>query len=236
MADPVIDKSCTARRAVGPPRTVAADVLNAPRRKRIMPALCALCEAPQRTMPAPAAMFASGRCERREDLEHRVVVGDLPLLRADGIEAHDSPGVDNEHRRALAEAERAAHDVVRVERRMVGVGDDRERRRMLLREPFDRGRRFGRDRDHRRAGGGELLVVVTQLREVPAAERSGEAPQEHDDDRAVREEIVERHDGAVSLRERELRCGGAHRRTIAVHCHEGKCTDRPEGSGRSQRR
>ena len=107
------------------------------------------------------------------------------MLGADRVETHDARAVDHEHGRPLTEAERATHHVVGVEDGVIGVRDDRKRNRVLLQEPLDRGRRLGCDGDDRRAGGGELSVVVAQLRKVPAAERSGEAAEKHQDDGAM---------------------------------------------------
>lgn len=162
--------------------------------------------------------------QRREDRDDGLVVGDLPLLRADGVEDDDAVAVEHEDRWSLPETERAADDVVRIEHRVVGVGDDRKRHRMLLGEPFDRRNRFGRDGDHRRAGGNELFVVVTQLREVPAAERSGETTQEHDDDRPGGEQVVEGDRMTLTVGEREPRGRLANRRAGAVNRHPVDCT------------
>jgi hypothetical protein len=64
-------------------------------------------------------------------------------------------------------------------------------------------------------------VVVTQLREVPAAEGSGEAAKEHHDDGAACEEVVERDGLTVSVGKGELRGLRAYRRTSAVNGHRG---------------
>jgi len=66
-------------------------------------------------------------------------------------------------------------------------------------------------------------VVVTQLREVPAAERSGEAAEEHEDDRAAPEQVVESDGLTAPIREGEARSVGADRGARAVNGHGWKC-------------
>jgi hypothetical protein len=67
-------------------------------------------------------------------------------------------------------------------------------------------------------------VVVTQLREVPAAERSGETTQEHDDDRPGGEQVVEGDRMTLTVGEREPRGRLANRRAGAVNRHPVDCT------------
>jgi hypothetical protein len=68
-------------------------------------------------------------------------------------------------------------------------------------------------------------VVVTQLREVPAAERSGEAAQEHEDDGAVRQQVVERNVLAVRVGQYEPGCRVPYGGAGAVNGHRLESTD-----------
>src|SRR4029079_611951 len=88
--------------------------------------------------------------EIRQHREHRIVRGDLPLLRADGVEPDRTVAVDHEERRTLPEAERAARDVVGVEAAVLLVREDRVRDGVLALVPLDRGDRLGGDGDDRR--------------------------------------------------------------------------------------
>ena len=52
---------------------------------------------------------------------------EIPLLRADGVEAHDACFVNNEHRWLLAERDHATGHVIGVEHASVGISEHRER-------------------------------------------------------------------------------------------------------------
>jgi hypothetical protein len=67
-------------------------------------------------------------------------------------------------------------------------------------------------------------VVVTQLREVPAAERSGEAAQEDDDDRPGCEQVVEGDGLTLTVGECEPRRRFTDRGAGAVNGHAAECT------------
>jgi hypothetical protein len=89
---------------------------------------------------------------------------------------------------------------------------------MLPLVPLDRRGRLGRDRDHGCAEAGESLMVVAQLREVPAAERSGEAAEEHEDDGSARHHVGEGDGGPGGVGEYEVRRRGADGCGRAVRC------------------
>src|SRR5262249_29425924 len=90
------------------------------------------------------------------------------------------------------------------------------RRRLRPQVRLGAGRALGRDGEHFSTGGGEAFVVVAQLREVPAAERSGVPAEEREDDRPapIRRQ---RHLAATGARQREVgrRRPGRDRRALA---------------------
>ena len=93
----------------------------------------------------------------------------------------------DEQRRPLTERHHAARDVVRVEDGVILVDERGVRERVRSQVGLGPFWSLGRDRQHLRSEGGEAFVVVAQLREVPAAERSGVAAEEREHDRPTAE-------------------------------------------------
>src|SRR5258708_1507190 len=79
----------------------------------------------------------SGLLQLSDHGKHVVVRRDLPLLRANGIEANEAVAVDDEQGRTLAEAHHRAHHVVAVEYRVVAVGQQGKRVRVVAHESGD---------------------------------------------------------------------------------------------------
>ena len=92
---------------------------------------------------------------------------------------------------------------------MAVVDEERVGQRVGAEELLGRAHRLGRDGQDLGSQGGEALVVVTQLREMPAAERSEEAAEERQHDRAPAE-VGKRDAVAADLRKREV----GRRRTL----------------------
>ena len=71
----------------------------------------------------------------------------------------------------------------------VVVDEDRERQVLVGDERLCVGDVAGADGDHLAALGGDLVVVVTQLRDVLSAQQSAEMAEEHEHDGAVGPEV-----------------------------------------------
>jgi hypothetical protein len=111
----------------------------------------------------------------------------VPLLVADRIEGNGSVGGNDEQSGLLTERDQAARHVVRVERRTVGIGEERVRVGVGFEVSLESLDRVGGDGHDLCATGGELGMSLTQLREMFAAEGSKEPSEEHEHDRAVLE-------------------------------------------------
>ena len=83
-------------------------------------------------------MARSVSAESAEHGEDLLVGRDLPLLCADGVEPDDAILVDDEECGSLSETHCAARDVVGVEHRVIGVGENRVRHRTLADVSRDR--------------------------------------------------------------------------------------------------
>jgi hypothetical protein len=153
--------------------------------------------------------------QRRQDCQHVVVGRNLPLLCADRVEADDAVSVDDEHGGALAETHKFVEHVVRIEDAVVGVREQRERVVVVAHEAGDAIGVIGGDGHDLCACQVEPVDVCSQLREVPAAERSAEPSEEHQDDRACAGGVREVEAGPVLIGEGEVRgdlaegCGAA---------------------------
>ena len=144
---------------------------------------------------------------------------DLPLLRADGIEADGARAVNDKECWTLPEAHRSVRYVVGVENGVFRVGKDGVRHRMLADVSLDRAGGFGCNRDDGSACIGEPGVIVAQLREMPTAERSGEPSQEDEYDRPASEHTVQVDRLSRLVGKREPRCRASHRCSRAVFRH-----------------
>lgn len=111
--------------------------------------------------------------------QHLGVRGDIPLLGADVGEMDDPIASNHVEPRPLAERPQAALHVVLEEHVAVGVGKDREGELQLLHQRARLRQIVRGHADNLRAAVLELLVLLPQLREMPTAERSTAAPQEH---------------------------------------------------------
>jgi hypothetical protein len=142
--------------------------------------------------------------ERRQDCQHISVGWDLPLLRPDRVEPDDADLVDDKQGRALTEAGELVDHVVRIEHGVVGVGEQWERIVVVAREAGDALRVVGSDGYNLCACPLEAVDVCSQLREMPAAERSAEPSEEnqHDGTRTSRMGKVKR--GPVLIGEGEV--------------------------------
>ncbi len=107
---------------------------------------------------------------------------DLPLLPAEVGEADDALLVDDEEARALAEGDHGALNVVQAEDLALRVGEAGEGNVVELEVTAGVFEGVGGDGEELGASILELFVPFSQLREMPAAERSREAAQEDEDD------------------------------------------------------
>ena len=123
---------------------------------------------------------------------------EIPLLRANGVEAHRARSINDEERGLLAERNHSARDVVGVKDGAVGIGKDGEWIGVLgemVDELIDRMRG---DRHNRGAGFCQFGVGVAQLREMPAAKRSEKASKEDEDDGPVSASVVQVPGGGLA--------------------------------------
>ena len=113
--------------------------------------------------------------------------------------------IDDEDGRPLTKAGHTADDVVGVEDFVVGVGQYWEGIGVLAGELGYTLRLVGGNGDDPGFTGVEPLDVLAQLRQVPPAEWSAKAPQEHDDDRSFLDQFGQPIAGASGIGKVEVR-------------------------------
>ena len=111
-----------------------------------------------------------------------VDVAEFPLLASEERVADDAGSVDRVEGGTLAERAQPRFDLVHAVDRKVGVGEQRERKRLCLCERPGLVEASGREREELDPFASDLVVPLAQLREMPAAERSAEGTHEHEDD------------------------------------------------------
>ncbi len=94
---------------------------------------------------------------------------------------------------------------------MLGINQAGKREIQRLTESFGVPLGSVDDCQHLGAGRSELLVLVRQLAEVPAAERSKEAPKENKDDGSLPTIVAQGDLAPVQRRQAEARCECIHR-------------------------
>jgi hypothetical protein len=119
----------------------------------------------------------------------------------------------------LAEAREPADHVVGIEDGVIGVGQQREGVIPVAYESPDTFGCVRRDGHDGRADLTKLIDVDSQLREVPAAERSTEPAEKDQHDRAVIYRLGKVELSTVLVDEREVGGGPAYRRRPARHAH-----------------
>jgi hypothetical protein len=124
-------------------------------------------------------------------VQDRAVAGNLPLLGTDRVERHPLTAIDDEHGGSLSQAGHPADHVVGIEDAVVSVGQYGKWIRILTSELGDAFGLVGGDGNDLGTAGSELLDVLSQLRQVPLAEWSAEAPQEDKDDGSLGQELRE---------------------------------------------
>ena len=197
-----------ARREVRPTRRGRAGRQRPPRRTR--PSRTSTRRRPVRRSP-PRSRVDLLSCEVGQHLQDLLVGRDLPLLGADGLPSHNAVAVDDEQRGTLPEAQ-ARGSRRRTRRRPDGRRRTRSDTAPRAASRSDRPRRCSRARSRRSsAGRRELVVVGAQLRQVPAAERSGEAAEEDDDDRPAAAQLGQRDGRALAHRAARTPVPGSRR-------------------------
>ena len=174
------------------------------------------------TLPTGGSFEPSTGSQRRQHRQDAVVGRDLPLLSADRIEAHDAGPVDDEQCGTLAEAGEPADHVVGVENSVIGVG---RRGEGVVAVAYESPDTFGGVRRDGHDGSAELTKPVdvdSQLREVPAAERSTEPAQENDYDRTDLDGLGEVELSTVLVDEGEVGGGPTYRRRSAGDAHRAR--------------
>ena len=143
--------------------------------------------------------------ERRQNRQDVVVRRDLPLLSTDRIEADGALSVDDEQCRSLTQTHQRADHVVGIEHNMVHVRQEGEGVVVALYELGHSVGRVGRDGHDPGADAGESFDVVSQLREMPPAERSAEPPEKDEHDRSRAQRLGQMELVVVLIRERKVR-------------------------------
>ena len=143
--------------------------------------------------------------ERRQNRQDVVVRRDLPLLSTDRIEADGALSVDDEQCRSLTQTHQRADHVVRIEHNMVHVRQEGEGVVVALHELGHAGGRVWRDGHDSSADAGESFDVVSQLREMPPAERSAKPSEKDEHDRSRAQRLGQLELVVVLISEREVR-------------------------------
>jgi len=131
-------------------------------------------------------------------------------LGADGVEADDAELVDDEHGWSLTEARQSVDHVEGVEDGVVAIREQRKWVVVVTREPSDALSVIGSDGNDLCACPLEPVNVCSQLREMPAAKRSTEPPQEHQHYRTSPSRCGEMKVGPVLIHEGEVGGGMAN--------------------------
>ena len=165
--------------------------------------------ADQRTGQAPLASCRHVTRHAVTDLQDLYIPRDLPLLPADmGVPHHPLP-VDDEETRPLTQGVNFALHLVAVKDRVGWVDQAGEGEAVFLEVGPCMLRRVIEDGDDLHTRPGELLVLLRQPAEVPAAKGSLEATQKHQDDASLLTIVTERDVSSRCGGQREVWCHGA---------------------------
>lgn len=151
-----------------------------------------------------------------EQLEQVAVWRDV-AHRAAVVAIADLPGmVEHDERGHASETEEPDLLTVAIRDAVPGIGEPGEGEGVLLPIVAERRGGIGRNREDRCAARLEVVVVVAQLREVPAAVGSAQATEEDEDDWLPPAEVAEPHGCAVRVGQGEV---GRRLRIASVHRH-----------------
>ncbi len=141
------------------------------------------------------------------------------MLPAKVRELHNSFTVDDEERRALAQGEKLVFDLVLFIQSVVRIHQAGERDCMISEVGSSFLRRVSHNGDNHRTRVKELLMLGRQLTEVPTAERSHEAPQEHQHHTCQAAIIAQGDIATHRVRQREVRNLYTNRDEFWLECH-----------------